>query len=547
MTSEYKKTYHVIEGLTDTGKGLIYSQQGVSNIGPIRETAVGNRIRVGIVDGYVVNFDMLTYRPDWFHSNKYPMDVDDLDDGEIATITIGSMNSNGYGVSSFSNDELILGPIEKQAVGSTVFVYSTGESYCLCLEPPLVNNNYSNYIDKFNSPKYTPIPEPIRRYCRGDIGFRSPPISRSEQNSEYFSTASGKVSVVNEPPTHISQQDFELGMGVQDRGVDDSDDAVVVNLPPIPANEYVLHTTMEKEVTVAAKNPSYEPNSHVVIIVYQDTLNEYEPDYDGEFALQLRDLSEDNVSFFAYPPGRLEPVSGNFDPDITEKENYQKGKRDASEVLREDSKYKYKTNSGNVDKTARNAISTNPGPETVPEKTTDPESEIEDTTSPTEASSVKRPEPVKDEVGEGTIADSIQDEEAGNPESIDTERGNPASPDIKHLREKAEESAVQEVEHSKTIQQTKSEYDRSTEIKAYVKARADGECEGCGSPAPFTSKSGEPYLHAHHIHELSNRGSDTPDTVVALCPNCHYRVHHGEDGDEYNAELYREVQEKDSR
>jgi len=74
-------------------------------------------------------------------------------------------------------------------------------------------------------------------------------------------------------------------------------------------------------------------------------------------------------------------------------------------------------------------------------------------------------------------------------------------------------------------------------------ARADGVCEGCGEEAPFTSKTGDPYLHAHHIYELSDGGSDAPDTVIALCPNCHYRVHHGMNGDEYNKELRQKLDE----
>jgi 5-methylcytosine-specific restriction endonuclease McrA len=117
------------------------------------------------------------------------------------------------------------------------------------------------------------------------------------------------------------------------------------------------------------------------------------------------------------------------------------------------------------------------------------------------------------------------------------------SPDIDKLRQKATEDETKQVDTTAvSAASTKQEYTRSTAIKEYVKARADGVCEGCNTPAPFTSKTGEPYLHAHHIHELSDGGSDTVDTVVALCPNCHYRVHHGEDGDEYNQELLEVVQ-----
>jgi len=120
--------------------------------------------------------------------------------------------------------------------------------------------------------------------------------------------------------------------------------------------------------------------------------------------------------------------------------------------------------------------------------------------------------------------------------------------DMQTLRKEAEEDAVDEVEQTTTATtSTKSQYNRSRKVKEYVKARADGNCEGCGEPAPFTSTTGEPYLHAHHVHELSDGGSDTPDTVIALCPNCHYRVHHGEDGDEYNQELLEIVREKESK
>ena len=88
-----------------------------------------------------------------------------------------------------------------------------------------------------------------------------------------------------------------------------------------------------------------------------------------------------------------------------------------------------------------------------------------------------------------------------------------------------------------TVTTQTQQYKRSSEVRRHVKERADGFCEGCGKPAPFISKTGEPYLHAHHIHELSDGGTDTPGTVIALCPNCHYKVHHGKEGEEFNQEL----------
>lgn len=132
--------------------------------------------------------------------------------------------------------------------------------------------------------------------------------------------------------------------------------------------------------------------------------------------------------------------------------------------------------------------------------------------------------------------DSTTEVEHNTTDSIRADR------DLNELRERAENASVQEVpENATATSQTKPQYSRSQEVKEYVKARADGVCEGCEKPAPFINKSGEPYFHIHHIFELSDGGSDTPETVIALCPNCHYRVHHGKDGEEYNRELLDKV------
>ncbi len=80
-------------------------------------------------------------------------------------------------------------------------------------------------------------------------------------------------------------------------------------------------------------------------------------------------------------------------------------------------------------------------------------------------------------------------------------------------------------------------YRRSKAIKIYVKKRADGIYEGCGKEAPFVTPQGRPYLESHHVRRVSDGGPDYPRWVIALCPNCHRRVHHGQDGEEYNEQL----------
>jgi 5-methylcytosine-specific restriction enzyme A len=80
-------------------------------------------------------------------------------------------------------------------------------------------------------------------------------------------------------------------------------------------------------------------------------------------------------------------------------------------------------------------------------------------------------------------------------------------------------------------------YERSRDVRDYVLARAGDKCEGCDSLAPFLRNDGSPYLEPHHIRRLSDGGPDHPAFVIALCPNCHRRVHAGADGDKYNAKL----------
>ena len=68
-------------------------------------------------------------------------------------------------------------------------------------------------------------------------------------------------------------------------------------------------------------------------------------------------------------------------------------------------------------------------------------------------------------------------------------------------------------------------YKRNRDVAEWAKRRAKGRCELCRKPAPFTNASNEPYLESHHIDWLAHRGSDSIDNTVALCPNCHRKMH----------------------
>lgn len=66
---------------------------------------------------------------------------------------------------------------------------------------------------------------------------------------------------------------------------------------------------------------------------------------------------------------------------------------------------------------------------------------------------------------------------------------------------------------------------RDPYISTYAKRRANGICQLCKIRAPFNSSDGTPYLESHHVVWLSAGGADSIDNIVALCPNCHKKMH----------------------
>lgn len=85
-------------------------------------------------------------------------------------------------------------------------------------------------------------------------------------------------------------------------------------------------------------------------------------------------------------------------------------------------------------------------------------------------------------------------------------------------------------------------YPQSEVVRQYALHVADGVCQGCNEQAPFYTKNGAPYLEVHHLYRRSDGGPDHPDNVIAICPNCHRRAHHGQDGKKFNDSLIETVQ-----
>lgn len=92
--------------------------------------------------------------------------------------------------------------------------------------------------------------------------------------------------------------------------------------------------------------------------------------------------------------------------------------------------------------------------------------------------------------------------------------------------EQVKSKAIQQSSYEPKRYETSSgSYVRNRYVSEYAKRRANGICQLCGQPAPFMDGNGEPYLEAHHVKWLGDGGSDSIDNTVALCPNCHRKMH----------------------
>jgi len=92
-----------------------------------------------------------------------------------------------------------------------------------------------------------------------------------------------------------------------------------------------------------------------------------------------------------------------------------------------------------------------------------------------------------------------------------------------------------------------SSYRTSRAIREYALDWAEGHCQGCQNEAPFKTPDGNPYLEVHHVFRRADGGPDHPDTVIALCPNCHSKRHYGRHGDQFNKKLIEKLRERAKR
>jgi len=78
---------------------------------------------------------------------------------------------------------------------------------------------------------------------------------------------------------------------------------------------------------------------------------------------------------------------------------------------------------------------------------------------------------------------------------------------------------------AKTTQVTTTVYERNEYVSEFAKRKAKGFCQLCENFAPFNDSKSKPYLESHHVIWLSRGGDDSVENVIALCPNCHAKIH----------------------
>lgn len=109
----------------------------------------------------------------------------------------------------------------------------------------------------------------------------------------------------------------------------------------------------------------------------------------------------------------------------------------------------------------------------------------------------------------------LDDVQAGKEKKVSREKD-------KAVFEKAKKFQSRKVSQREAVTKV---YSRDPYVSEYAKRKANGECQLCEKPAPFNNAQGAPYLETHHLEWLSRGGSDTLDNIVALCPNCHRKMH----------------------
>lgn len=91
------------------------------------------------------------------------------------------------------------------------------------------------------------------------------------------------------------------------------------------------------------------------------------------------------------------------------------------------------------------------------------------------------------------------------------------------------------------INSSSCQFERDPLVRAWVLETAEGSCEACGEAAPFVDAEGIPFLEVHHVLPLADGGPDIVENAIAVCPNCHRRLHYGADKAKLKCDVIRKI------
>lgn len=103
---------------------------------------------------------------------------------------------------------------------------------------------------------------------------------------------------------------------------------------------------------------------------------------------------------------------------------------------------------------------------------------------------------------------------------------NEKSKSLQNLSPNEIKDKAKSIDYTTISKEVKTTYrERNQYVSEYTKERAKGICDLCGKEAPFKDKNGKPYLESHHVITLAEGGPDAIYNTVAICPNCHRKIH----------------------
>ena len=130
--------------------------------------------------------------------------------------------------------------------------------------------------------------------------------------------------------------------------------------------------------------------------------------------------------------------------------------------------------------------------------------------------------------------------EASKP-SADYEEYERRSQALRKLNTKTSKSKPQGQINPESKTSSSNQYYRDPAVRAWVLELSNGNCEACGEAAPFHSADGSAFLETHHMKRLADDGPDVVENAVAICPNCHRRLHYSADRLDFAAKVFEKV------